>query len=88
MKIQKIALRIVFESFRVTFLKILKEKTHIRFIQLHLSHLQATARDRLNKHEHRTLINDFCNRIKSRFVDARERRRRHDILTSKERKQR
>jgi hypothetical protein len=29
MKIQKIALRIVFESFRVTSLKILKEKTHV-----------------------------------------------------------
>jgi hypothetical protein len=87
MKIQKIALRIVFESFRVTFLKILKEKTHVQFIHFHLSHLQATIRDRLNRHEHRTLIDDFCNRIKNRFVDARERRRQHDILTSDERKQ-
>jgi hypothetical protein len=87
MKIQKVALRIVFEDFRVTFLKILKKKTHVQFIHLHLSHLQATARNRLNKHEHRMLINDFCNRIKSRLVDAREKRRQHDILTSDERKQ-
>jgi hypothetical protein len=87
MKIQKVALRIVFESFRVTSLKILKEKTHVQFIHFHLSYLQITIRDRLNKHEHRTLINDFCNRIKNRFVDARERRRQHDILTSDERKQ-
>ncbi len=87
MKIQKIALRIVFEDFRVTSLKILKEETHVQFIHLHLSHLQATIRNRLNKHEHRTLINDFCNRIKNRFVDVCEKRRRHDILTSKERKQ-
>ncbi len=87
MKIQKIALRIVFEDFRVTSLKILKEETHVQFIHLHLSHLQATVRDRLNRHEHRTLIDDFCNRIKSRLADARERRRQHDILTSDERKQ-
>ncbi len=50
-------------------------------------HLQVTIRDRLNKHEHRMLINDFCNQIKSRFIDAREKRRQHDILTSDERKQ-
>jgi hypothetical protein len=87
MKIQKIALRIVFENFRVISLKILKEETHVQFIHFHLSHLQVTTRDRLNKHEHRMLINDFCNRIKSRLVDAREKRRQHDILTSNERKQ-
>jgi hypothetical protein len=86
MKIQKIALRIVFENFRVIFLKILKKETHVQFIHLHLSHLQITIRDWLNKHEHRTLINDFCNRIKNRFADARERRRQHDILTLNERK--
>jgi hypothetical protein len=86
MKIQKIALRIVFEDFRVTSLKILKEKKHIQFIHFHLSYLQVTTRNRLNKHEHRMLINDFCNRIKSRFVDARKKRRQHDILTSNERK--
>jgi hypothetical protein len=87
MKIQKVALRIVFEDFRVTSLKILKEKTHVHFIHFHLSHLQVTTRDRLNKHELRMLINDFCNRIKSRFADARKKRRQHDILTSDERKQ-
>jgi peroxiredoxin family protein len=87
MKIQKVVLRIVFEDSRVTSLKILKEKTHVQFIHLHLSHLQVTIRDWLNKHEHRTLINDFCNRIKNRLVDAHERRQQHDILMSNERKQ-
>jgi hypothetical protein len=86
-KIQKIALRIVFEDFRVTSLKILKEETHVQFIHLHLSHLQVTVRDRLNKHEHRTLIKDFCKRIKSDLANARDRRWQHDILTSNERKQ-
>jgi hypothetical protein len=84
----KIASRIIFEDFRVISLKILKEETHVQFIHLHLFDLQITIRNRLNKHEHRTLINDFCNRIKNLFVDARERRRRHDILTSEKRKQR
>jgi uncharacterized protein (DUF486 family) len=87
MKIQKVALRIVFEDFRVIFLKILKEKTHVQFIHFYLSHLQITIRNRLNKHEHRTLIKNFCNQIKNRFVDTREKRRQHDILTLNERKQ-
>jgi hypothetical protein len=65
----------------------LKEETHIQFIHLHLSHLQVVVRNRLIKHEHRTLIEDFCNRIKSRLVEARERRRQREVLTSNERKQ-
>ncbi len=63
MKIQKVALSIVFENFRVTSLKILKEETHVQFIHFHLSYLQATARDRLNKHEHQTLINTRRNDV-------------------------
>jgi hypothetical protein len=70
MKMQKIALRIVTENFRITSLKILKEETHVQFIHLHLSHLQVVVRDRLIKHEHRTLIEDFCNRIKSKLVES------------------
>jgi hypothetical protein len=52
-----------------------------------LFHLQVTIRNRLNKHEHRTLIKNFCNRIKNRFVDARERKRQNNVSTSNERKQ-
>ncbi len=87
MKMQKTALRIVSKDFRVTSLEILKEETHIQFIHLHLSHLQVVVKNRLIKHEHRTLIEDFCNRIKSRLVEARERRRQREVLTSNERKQ-
>ncbi len=87
MKMQKIALRIVSKSFRVTSLKILKEETHIQFIHLHLSHLQAVVKNRLIKHEHRTLIEDFCNRIKNKLIKAREKRRQREIITSNERKQ-
>jgi hypothetical protein len=49
--------------------------------------LQVVVRDRLIKHEHRTLIEDFCNRIKSRLIEARERRRQREVTTSNERKQ-
>jgi hypothetical protein len=87
MKMQKIALRIVSEDFRITSLKILKRETHVQFIHLHLFHLQVVVKDQLIKHEHRTLIEDFCNRIKSRLVEARERRRQREVTTSNERKQ-
>jgi hypothetical protein len=72
MKIQKIALRIVFENFRVTSLKILKKETYIQFIYCHLFSLQIVVKDRLIKHEHRTLIDVFYNRIKSKLIEARE----------------
>jgi hypothetical protein len=49
--------------------------------------LQIVVKNRLIKHEHRTLIEDFCNRIKNRLVEARERRRQREALTSNERKQ-
>jgi hypothetical protein len=67
--------------------KNLKEETHIQFIHLHLSQLQIVVKDRLIKHEHRTLIDDFCNRIKNKLIEARERRRQREIITSNERKQ-
>ncbi len=86
MKIQKIALHIVFESFRVTFLKILKEETHVQLIHFHLSHLQIVVKNRMIKHEHRTLIDYFCNRLKNKLIEARERRRQRKVLTSNERK--
>jgi hypothetical protein len=75
MKMQKTALRIVSEDFRVTSLEILKEETHVQLIHLHLSHLQIVVKNRLINDEHCTLIEDFCNRIKSKLVKARERRR-------------
>jgi hypothetical protein len=87
MKIQKIALRIVSKSFRVTSLEILKEKTYIQFIHFHLSHLQIIVKNRLIKHEHRTLINDFCNRIMNKLIETRKKRRQREIITSNERKQ-
>jgi hypothetical protein len=87
MKMQKIALRIVSKDFRITSLKILKEETHVQLIHLYLSHLQVVVKDRLIKHEHCTLIEDFCNRIKSRLIEAREKRRQRDVITSNERKQ-
>jgi hypothetical protein len=87
MKMQKIVSRIVSKSFRVTSLKILKKKTYIQLIHLHLSHMQVVVKDWLTKHEHRTLIDDFCNQIKNKLIEARERRRQREVITSNERKQ-
>jgi hypothetical protein len=87
MKMQKIVLRIVSKDFRITSLKILKEETHVQFIHLHLFYLQIVVKDQLIKHEHRTLIEDFCNRIKNKLIEARERRRQREITTSSKRKQ-
>jgi c-di-AMP phosphodiesterase-like protein len=86
MKMQKIALRIVLKNFRITSLKILKKETHVQFIHFHLFHLQIVVKNRLIKHEHRTLIEDFCNRIKNRLIETRERRRQREVITSSERK--
>jgi hypothetical protein len=86
MKMQKIALRIVLKNFRITSLKILKEETYVQFIHLHLFHLQVVVKNRLIKHEHRTLIEDFCNRIKSKLIETREKRRQREVITSNERK--
>jgi hypothetical protein len=49
--------------------------------------LQVVIKNRLIKREHRTLIEDFCNRIKSKLVEARKRRRQREVITSNERKQ-
>jgi hypothetical protein len=87
MKMQKIALRIVSKDFRITSLKILKKETHVQFIHFHLSHLKVVVKNRLIKHEHRTLIEDFCNRIKNKLIETRERQRQREVITSNERKQ-
>jgi hypothetical protein len=49
--------------------------------------LQIVVKNRLIKQKHSTLIDDFCNRIKSKLIETRERRRQREILTSNERKQ-
>jgi hypothetical protein len=83
-----LVLRIVFEDFKIISLKILEKKTHVQVIQLHLTHLQTTIRKRMNKHEHRTLIESFCNKTKNKVANFRARKRQQNVLTSKARKQR
>jgi hypothetical protein len=83
----KIALRIISKHFRVTSLKILQKKTYVQFIHFHLSRLQVLVKNRLIKHEHRTIIKDFCNWVKSKLIEARERRRQREVTTLNERKQ-
>ncbi len=84
---QKIALHIVSKDFRITLLKILKKETYVQFIHFYLSHLQIVVKNRLIKHEHRTLINDFCNQIKNKLIEARENCCQREIITSNKCKQ-
>jgi hypothetical protein len=51
-----------------------EKKTHVQFIHLYLFHLQIVVKNRLIKHEHRTLIKDFYNRIKNKLIETHERR--------------
>jgi hypothetical protein len=67
-------------------MQILEAKTHVQLIQLHMTRLQISFKQRMKKHKHDTLIKRFCEQIKHRLFKARERRRRYIDETSTMRK--
>jgi hypothetical protein len=67
-------------------MQILETETHVQLIQLHMIRLQMFFKQRMKKHRHDELIEDFCRQIKHRLSEARERRRRKAEKTSIERK--
>jgi hypothetical protein len=67
-------------------MQILETKTHVQLIQLHMTRLQIFFKQRMKKHKHDELIENFCRQIKHRLFEARERRRRKAKETSIERK--
>jgi hypothetical protein len=67
-------------------MQILETKTHVQFIQLHMTRLQIFFKQRMKKHKHDELIESFCRQIKHRLFEARRRRRRRTEETSIERK--
>jgi hypothetical protein len=69
-------------------MQILETKTHVQLIQLHMTCLQISFKQRIKKHKHDTLIKNFCEQIKHRLSEARERRRRKVDETSTMRKMR
>jgi hypothetical protein len=67
-------------------MQILETKTHVQFIQLHMTRLQIFFRQRMKKHKHDVLIKDFCRQIKHCLFETRKRRRRKTKKTSIARK--
>jgi hypothetical protein len=86
-KMQQQCLRMISDSFKAMSTQILEVEIYVKFIQLHLTHLQIKFRQRMKKKQHDAFISSFCNRIKSRLTTQRDRRRRRAVETSNEKKQ-
>jgi hypothetical protein len=74
------------DVFRVTLDQLLDVETQIQSIELHLIYFQIKTRMCLQEKSHDTLIIDYCNKIKRKFTQSRNRRRRSADFTSSERK--
>ncbi len=85
-KLQQQNLRQISDNFKAVSMQILEAKTHVQLIQLHMTRLQISFKQRMKKHKHDTLIKRFCEQIKHRLFKARERRRRYIDETSTMRK--
>jgi hypothetical protein len=84
--LQKQKLRTINETFRVTFKEILNVETQIQLIELHLVYLQTKIKMRLHEDSHIALIIKHYDKIKSKFIWTRKRKRRQVNITSKKRK--
>ncbi len=67
-------------------MQILEIEIHVQSIQLHMICLQMSFKQRMKDYKHDTLIRDFCEQIKHRLFETRERRRREAYETFVERK--
>ncbi len=67
-------------------MQILETKTHVQLIQLHMIRLQIFFKQRMKKHKHDELIENFCRQIKHRLFETRRRRRQKAEKTLIERK--
>ncbi len=63
-------------------MQILEIKTYVQFIQLHMTRLQIFFKQRMKKHKHDVLIENFCRQIKHRLFETRNQRRRKIEKTS------
>jgi hypothetical protein len=75
--LQNKCLRIVTDVFRVTLISVLKVKTYIISMNIHLNQLQTQTRFRLRIELCATFITDSCKAIAYKLRDCIERRRRH-----------
>jgi hypothetical protein len=67
--------------------QILEIEIYVKFIQLHLTHLQIRFKQRMKKKQHDAFIFNFCNRIKNRLTIQRDKRKRQIVKTLNEKKQ-
>jgi hypothetical protein len=86
MKLQQQNLRLINDNFKTISMQIFKTKTHLQFIQLHMTRLQIFFKQRMKKHKHDVLIKNFCWQIKHRLFETRRCRRRKTKKTSIARK--
>jgi hypothetical protein len=86
-KMQQQCLKMISDSFKAMSTQILEVEIYVKFIQLHLTHLQIKFRQRMKKKQHDVLIFNFCNKIKSRLTTQRDKRRPRAVKTSNEKKQ-
>ncbi len=84
--LQKQKLRIINETFRITFKEILNVETQMQFIELHLTYLQTKIKMRLHEDLHNVLIIKHCDKIKRKFIQTRKKRRHQVDITSKKHK--
>ncbi len=75
-KLQQQNLRLINDDFKTILMQILEIKTHMQFIQLHVTRLQIFFRQHIKKHKHDELIENFRRQIKHRLFETRKRRRR------------
>jgi hypothetical protein len=59
-RLQQQNLRLINDSFKTISMQILETKTHVQFIQLHMTRLQIFFKQRMKKHKHDELIENFC----------------------------
>ncbi len=85
-KLQQQSLRLINNNFKTISMQILETETHVQLIQLHMTRLQIFFKQRMKKHRHDVLIENFCRQIKHRLFEARRRRRRRTKKTSIARK--
>jgi hypothetical protein len=74
-KLQQQNLRLINDSFKTISMQILETEKHVQLIQLHMTCLQIFFKQRMKKHRHDVLIENFCRQIKHRLFEARRRRR-------------
>jgi hypothetical protein len=86
-KMQQQCLKMINDNFKAISTQILEVEIYVKFIQLHLTHLQIKFRQRMKKKQHDAFIFNFCNKIKSRLTTQRDKRKQRIVKTSNEKKQ-